>query len=77
MKKNKFAKDLRRRRKDARTTQEDLARRTGTTGSNISGIENRKWKPGAALFLKLCKVLLLDPRKYWVYVPAGLFFYFS
>jgi transcriptional regulator with XRE-family HTH domain len=67
MKDKKFAKDLRKIRKASGLTQKDLGKQVGAHGTTISGIEKRKFIPGANFFLKLCKALFLDPRKYWLY----------
>lgn len=79
MKKSKFAKDVNKHREANYMTQTDLANKVGCSQPTISLIESKKKMPRAGLFLRICKSLGLDPRKFWLFLftVGGVWYLFG
>jgi DNA-binding XRE family transcriptional regulator len=58
----KVGKKIRRARLLARLEQAELAAKVGCSRNHISSLENDKCQPSLELWLKLCKVLKIDPQ---------------
>lgn len=66
MKKKKFAKAVNKEREAKYMTQKELGKRVGTSQTTISFVEAGK-STRAPLFLRICKFLGLDPKKFWLW----------
>ena len=60
---NKFAKNLKKWRKDKKFTQEDLAYTSGLSLSQIARIETGRINPTLCTIVTIAKTLKIDPKE--------------
>jgi transcriptional regulator with XRE-family HTH domain len=58
-----LGRELRRARREASLTQEDMARKAKMDRSYISDVERGQHTPSVAIFIKLCKAIGIAPSK--------------